>query len=105
MTDNLAIMDRTDYSILPSHMQEGAKLYVQRGIRPGRFLFNILRNDFVSAACCADQVNMRSLDAWARFLYNAPAMCWGDDDRVNKWIEFGGLEGLPTYQELQHAQR
>jgi len=81
-----------DYSMLPEHMQYTAKLYVERGIEPGGFMYAILCNDFVAAAGQADQTNQRHLFEWAVWLSNElPRSAWGSVERVDAWIEKGGF--------------
>jgi hypothetical protein len=75
-----------DYSILPSHMREGAKRYIEEGIFPGSFLTHIFENDFVHAAATADPINQQSLYNYAEFLYTqAPSACWGSASRMQEW--------------------
>ena len=76
-----------DYSMLPEHMQDGMKRYVEEGIRPGDFLYLVLCNDFVRALGHADMINMARIIDYARFLYNeAPTSCWGSREKVDAWI-------------------
>jgi len=77
-----------DYTILPEHMREGAKRYIEQGIIPGRFLELIFLNDFVHAWCQADIVNRQNMEAYAKFLYwEAPNSCWGNEQRMKEWSE------------------
>lgn len=76
-----------DYSRLPSHMQEGARLYVEDGIEPGGFLMAVLCNDFVGAFSRADAVNGEFMRDWAEWLYNeAPSTCWGSREKVESYM-------------------
>jgi hypothetical protein len=87
-------MATIDYSSLPVHMQKGARLYVEKGIKPGGFLRAVLENDLVEAATKADPTNVYFLDTWARWLLDeAPLECWGAPGWVEDWILRGGLEG------------
>jgi hypothetical protein len=68
--------------------------YVRYGLPPGGFLSAVLRNDFLGAAGRADDTNSRKLHAWASIIYNVvPHDCHGTAERVQEWIEKGGLEG------------
>lgn len=40
-------MREINYSILPEHMREGTRRYIEHGNRPGDFLYLVLSNDFV----------------------------------------------------------
>lgn len=85
----------TDYSMLPQHMQDGARLYVEQGIAPGHFMTAVLANDFLRAAGRADEENLRSLPLWARWIYNEiPIAAHGSYEAVEKWCEHGGLSRL-----------
>ena len=84
-----------DYSILPEHMQHGAKLYIEHGIISGSFLTAVMENDLVYAFGAADETNRFAMFDWARFLYNeAPVNCWGSRENVEKWRALGGLRGI-----------
>ena len=85
------------YAILPEHMQDGARLYVERGRRPGSFMRAVLENNLVAAASNGDLINQQSLFAWATWLYNnAPGSCWGNPEAVKAWIAHQGLAGMPV---------
>jgi hypothetical protein len=77
-----------DYSMLPEHMQDGMRRYIEHGIRPGDFLYLILCNDFVHALGHADIINMQRIGDYAKFLYwELPATAWGSRDKVDAWIK------------------
>ena len=83
-----------DYSSIPSHMQDGMRLYIEHGIEPGSFLTAVLSNDLMKALGKADDVNLHALPAYGRFLYNdAPCCCYGSPSAVATWIKHGGLAG------------
>ncbi len=83
------------YNILPRHMQQDMKDYIEKGLSQGSFMRAIIANDFVHAAIRADHINMAALFDYARFLYDeAPSSCWGSYDIYNAWIRDGGLEGI-----------
>lgn len=83
-----------DEAGIPAHMREGIELYFWHGIPPGGFMTNILANDFVSAACCADDTNQHALWNYAKLLYHLPMSCWGSEARVSDWIKVGGAKGM-----------
>lgn len=77
----------TDYSMLPEHMQEVARDYVEKGYEPGGFLFAVLSNDLVDAFGRADAINRAAMGAWAVWLLNeAPSTCWGSAERIHRWV-------------------
>lgn len=88
-------MREVDYSILPEHMQGGARRYIERGISPGSFMRAVLENNFLEAFKRADDENTERMKDWARWIYNeCPRDAHGDPDTVSEWIEAGGYEGL-----------
>ena len=85
---------RPDYEMLPEHMRDEMKLWVERGIEPGRFLGAVLRNDLMSALGIADSINRERLFDFGNFLYNeVPADCHGSRENYAAWMERGGLLG------------
>lgn len=76
-----------DYSTLPEHMRQGAEDYIERGYKPGSFLYAVLTNDLVEAFGHADDSNLAAMHTWAKWLYNeAPRTCWGSPERVAEWL-------------------
>lgn len=66
--------------------------YVRRGTPPGGFLTAVLSNDLRGAAMMADDQNRHLLYEYVKYLHNnVPALCWGSPERVQEWIERGGL--------------
>lgn len=77
-----------NYSLIPEHMRDGVKLYLEYGIRPGSFLTTVLENNLVKSIALADNVNQAHIVEWAKFLYNElPMESWGSKEKVNAWIE------------------
>ena len=87
---NLAI----DYDMLPEHMRQGARLYMEEGIAGGSFLMALLANDVVTALNCSDDTNNQTLPEWAYWLqWQIPACSWGSVEAVQKWISHDGQKG------------
>ena len=79
-------------SKIPEHMHEGIQNYIEQGLRPGSFLYNIFCNDFVHAAGQSDDINRNCLLDYAILLYNDfPIPSWGNEGKVNMWIAMGGM--------------
>lgn len=79
-----------DWSLIPEHMHDGIRAYVETGRPTGSFLTAVLRNDLFSAAERADGKNKRLLYEWVKFLYSyAPSECWGNPHRVDDWLKRG----------------
>lgn len=84
-----------DYSRLPEHMQDSARLYIENGIPFGSFMTAVFSNDLTGAYRRADDVNTTAMIEWVRFLLNeAPIGCWGSKDSVDEWIKAGGMNGI-----------
>lgn len=81
-----------DYSLLPAHMQDGMRRYIEQRIPPGSFMEAVLANDFVAAVGKADAINSHRLNDYAMFLYNElpgrgyPNSPWGSYDAVRNWL-------------------
>lgn len=88
-------MREVNYDLLPEHMREGTRRYVEQGIITGRFLTAVMSNDLMGAYMAADGINLQSMLKWADWLYNeAPAACRGSKVKVNDWSAAGGLKGM-----------
>lgn len=84
---------RSDWDLLPEHMHDGMQLYVERGIEPGGFMMAVLCNDLRGACERADAINRHKIFNIVAFLYNCvPAGCWGSPEKVQVWIDKGGLQ-------------
>jgi len=88
---------------VPEHCREGFVGYVIEGAPIGSFLTAIFENNLVDAACGADDVNLRSLRAYAMALYyycpSRGSGCWGSQEDVRGWQALGGLRGLLQREE------
>lgn len=81
-----------DYSLLPEHIQGAAQRYVEHGIAPGGFLTAVICNDLFGAVGRADSTNRRALPEICQFWYaEAPGVCWGSPERMERWMNSGGL--------------
>ncbi|WP_162947037.1 hypothetical protein [Ruegeria sp. EL01] len=88
-------MTDLDYSPLPAHMQDGFRLYIEKGIPMGSFGRAFLSNDLMGAFNRADETNRASMFDLCVWLHNrAPIGCHGSPERVDEWIQAGGLEGI-----------
>ena len=80
------------YEKLPEHCRDGMRLYIERGVIPGKFLTPVLCNNLVDAYGQADDINTARMRDYAEFLYNdAPSECWGSKEKVIAWSKAGGL--------------
>lgn len=86
-----------DYTLLPKHIREGFRLYIEEGEKPGGFISACLENKLVEAYGRADEVNQERMRDIVNFLYNeAPAPCWGSDEKVKNWIAGHKSGAVPT---------
>ncbi len=93
-----------NYSILPLHMQEGMRLYLERGIPTGDFLHHILSNNFVAAGYQADDINQKCLWNYCRFLYNeCHPLSWGKEETVWTWLKHQGFVGLEVKEGVEYS--
>ena len=80
----------------PAHLWGGFMRYVLHGIPPGSFLrafFEGNLHDFCRRS--GGQSDVEALWPMVVFLHNkCPIGCYGSFDRVQDWIDNGGLEGL-----------
>ena len=93
-----------NYSLLPFHMQEGMKAYLEIGRPTGDFLFYILSNNFVAAAYHADNINQHLLLSYCNFLYNeVPKDAWGKEETVWTWMKHHGFFGLEVKEGVEYS--
>ena len=83
-----------NYSTLPEHMRDAARLYIEQGIPPGSFLQAVICNDLFGAYRRADDINQAAMRDWVVFFYNeAPAACFGSEKQYSAWLKHGGILG------------
>lgn len=81
--------------MIPDHLLEGLRLYVDRGVVTGSFLTACIDNKLVDAFAHADHISALALPAIANWLYNdAPSPCWGSPEKRAAWMKRGGLRGV-----------
>lgn len=68
--------------------------YVENGIPMGGFLTAVFSNDLLTAVAVADEENYAALKEIVIYAYNeCPSECNGSKDKIDAWIEKGGLKG------------
>lgn len=81
------MLGKIDYSQLPEHMQEAARLYLEHGVRPGDFLTSVICNDLFGAMGRADCVNQQRMFDICSFFYNeAPSGSYGSEEKMSNWM-------------------
>ena len=78
----------TDWTMIPEHMRDAVRRYVEAHEPVGDFLTSVLSNDLSGAFLRADDANAAALGDYVRFLtWFAPSPCWGSPARVKAWLE------------------
>lgn len=81
---------------VPSYMHDGLLKYYIDGIEPGDFLEAVIKNDFVTAVCKADENNRTSLRDWGWVMYNEIPTVARYQEGYDFWIQIGGYRGFIT---------
>ena len=90
---------KPDYYKLPLGARDSMKQYIEVGQPPGAFMRAVLSNDLVGAFMYCDDINRYAMWEYANFLYNElparshPNSPWGSEEKVNAWIDRGGVAG------------
>ena len=83
-----------DYGGIPKHMVDSIQRYIEMGASVGGFLTALLSNDLSLTFGRADETNRAAINGWVTFLWNeAPAGCWGSQEKVAAWQALGGRIG------------
>ena len=89
----MSAFSNINYSRIPEHCREGVKRYIENGIPFGGFLQAVFSNNLMRTFEEADGINIERIKDYASFLYNeAPIQSWGSKEKMEAWIESGGLE-------------
>lgn len=72
---------------LPTHLQQGLRLYIERGITLGSFLAACVENNLLAASTRAhDDATLLALPAIMRWLYTyAFSAAWGSPEKREAW--------------------
>lgn len=80
--------------VVSDSFKEALDRYVQTGELHGGFLTALLENDLREAICRADTNNRRDLPYIVEYcMQHIPYQCWGSKQKVDNWINQGGLKG------------
>ena len=84
-----------NYEILPHHMRESAKTYIEHGVGAGSFMDACIRGDWGHAVLHADSTNKERIADHIEFWRSeAPMNCSGSAETMRHWMDAGGLYGL-----------
>jgi hypothetical protein len=79
-------MMAVDYSMLPEHMREAARCWVDDGIMASSFLTAVMTNNLTRAFGYADEKNGAAIERWVQWLcWEIPGVCWGSPEKVAAW--------------------
>jgi len=83
--------DALKASRIPLRMHEGIKRWIEYGVVPGNFLWQVICNDLARAVFAADDENLSLLREYVLFFHNeAPTGCWGSERTATNWsAKFG----------------
>lgn len=74
--------------VIPAHMVERLRAYIEHGHPMGDFLQAVISNDLREACSRADDTNCQILPAYVVYLFNeAPAACWGSPGKYEAWLD------------------
>lgn len=86
--------DSVHWGRIPFESRDTLINYVRHGLEPGGFIRAVLECRLDKAVYRADSDNISILPEYVRFLSSeAPAACWGSEERVTGWMKDGGLCG------------
>ena len=93
-----------NYSLLPTHIQDGMRQHVEHGHHVGGFLTAVLSNDLKESLGRADSECREKMFDIVSFLYNeVPSLCWGSEKKVKEWRDHKGVQGLELTEETQNG--
>ena len=77
----------TDWELLPEHIRESVRMYIEEKLHPGDFLASVAANNLFEAARRADEENRARLADIASFFWRyAPGPSVGSQANVNAWL-------------------
>ena len=86
---------QTGMSLIPVHMRDGIRHYIERGRDVGGFLTRLLTGDLEGAKIYADPANTRGWDNWMKFLgEHMPSAAYGTQEKFAAWRAHKGLWGI-----------
>jgi len=92
--------------IIPDYMHGSIMHWLWNGIEPGPFLASIICNNLKGAVFAADTTNKQIIVAYVEFFsWYMPGASWGSLEKMTKWSNAGGWNGMlnadPT-ESLKH---
>lgn len=88
----------TSYENVNDDIIESLRAYMWTGRPTGGFLRAVLENDLKQTVMRADHENIHAIPAIVAIMYNElPAQAQGNAERVDMWIQRGGVNGMNSY--------
>lgn len=85
--------------MVPGHLVEGIRAYVEEGRSTGHFLKAVFENDLFKAIAWADRNSMEGLESICRWIYShAPSDCWGSQEKREDWMIHHGMLGMVDFR-------
>jgi hypothetical protein len=82
-----------NWDLVPEHLRETLRRYIERGQHPGDFVGCLLSNDLQGTVSRADKKTFDALPDIVSFLHTyLPNECWGSREAVAAWMRKGGLQ-------------
>lgn len=79
----------SNYDLLPEHIRDSFKLYLEEGKEPGGFVSKVLENDLIRSFAAADDICIAGMFNIANFVYNEmPLASWGSAENMKEWMLF-----------------
>lgn len=79
---------KINYELIPPHMLNLIREYLENGEYMGNFLTSVFANDLKNALGLADNDNIKLLNVYVSFVvWKVPAECQGSYEKVNQWME------------------
>ena len=90
------------FHLVPEHMQDAVRRYVNEGLEPGSFLTLMLEHRIYDAAGHADSINQSKLFDWIRFMHNyMPGHSHGSPEVVKAYMS--GRRKAAEHQQTRQA--
>ena len=87
----MALMDFD--CLIPMHMHEGLRAYVEERRPVGGFLAAVFSNDLYDAVCRADVQNQKAIANYVIWLREyAPSECHGSPEAYDSWVAQVSME-------------
>jgi hypothetical protein len=85
------------YDLMPEVIKDSLDRYAKDKCPTGGFLYAVLSNNLFEAFGAASENNREALFDIVSYIYNElPSTCWGDPEKVRRWLASRQPEGEPA---------